>query len=131
MSVIYQQPSFSDRRNSGTPPLCCLLRLWKIRHTRVRSLLLLNPKRVWGTAKYNLPEAAVHRTLQGVRTLTRGGGGRTIVLGSCFSPVRASRPRAVLFCGLALAQSEDRIEVFDGYSYLNPDSSLVSPNSGR
>ena len=93
MSVIDQQLSFSDRRNSGTPPLSCLLRLWKIRHTRVRSLLLLNPKRVWGTAKYNLPEAAVHRTLQGVRTLTRGGGGRTIVLGSCFSP-------AQLFCSV-------------------------------
>jgi opacity protein-like surface antigen len=35
---------------------------------------------------------------------------------------------ALLCCGFALAQSEDRIEVFGGYSYLNPDSSLVSPN---
>ncbi len=34
----------------------------------------------------------------------------------------------LLLSGLALAQSSDRIEVFGGYSYLNPDFSLVSPN---
>jgi opacity protein-like surface antigen len=35
---------------------------------------------------------------------------------------------ALLCSGFALAQSEDHVEVFGGYTYLNPDFSQVSPN---
>lgn len=35
---------------------------------------------------------------------------------------------ALLCAGFALAQSEDHVEVFGGYLYLNPDFSLVTPN---
>lgn len=34
----------------------------------------------------------------------------------------------VLLCGLSVAQSSDRVEVFGGYSYINQDLSLTYPN---
>lgn len=34
----------------------------------------------------------------------------------------------LLFSSAVMAQSSDRIELFGGYTYLNPDFSLVSPN---
>jgi opacity protein-like surface antigen len=37
-------------------------------------------------------------------------------------------PAVLLLSGLVVAQSSDRVEVFGGYTYLNLDFSLVSPN---